>query len=112
MDSAFKNFVASLGLDARNPSEIGYPAALEKEKGPCVYWGFFHMSGQLYNAHDRKENVQDAVDLDKPLSFAMGYGVGLSRHVDLLEAGFPAPVVQLEFAVTLPWVLPEAVPDG
>jgi len=90
--------LVNLGIDPAQPAEI-YQAGPSQD-GKVLYEGFFHLVGRLL-AGDR-ERMAEAED---------GFCYFLHDAAARVPKVFATqPVVQFEFHVPLPWVLPGTCP--
>ncbi|MDE6642276.1 MAG: hypothetical protein K2K63_17335 [Acetatifactor sp.] len=76
-----KCFFNSIGVDIKKPAEVYVNSA--HSDGSLLYGGFYHLCG------------------------TNGFYVSFQEDCSLVEADFPAPVLQMEIEATIPWVLQE-----
>ena len=107
-DVEVKEIFAAFGADMKKAAEVwGY---FVKEKGKMEYHGFYHLCGRLLEGGFLYQRVADKqyMMMDDCMHVVNeNFQIGFAEEIQLLEEGFPEPVVQLEFSITLPWVLEE-----
>jgi len=97
-------FIASLGIDVRKPAELAH---YNREQSGLHYTGdWFHLVGEIRSGADAwiatGENSWGTAfeQLGDEIEF------GFTRHLALLRDPFRLhPVIQLEFATRVPWVI-------
>lgn len=104
---SFRHLASLLGIDLAKPAELchyGNPG------DDCPTGGWFHFVGNLREGSDAWKQVGQASwvgDLERYLGKSE---LGFSNSIALLPDSFQGhPVVQLEFHVTVPWVLGHSV---
>ena len=88
-----------LGIDAARPNHVSY--FLREEDGQYLAIGNYHFCGTLVKGEwctmeDWNETNTAEVD---------GMQLGLSKEMELLPDNFPAPAVQVNFEIIMPWLL-------
>lgn len=91
------DFFTMLGIDPRKEGEfiewgidnIGH-----------LYTGFYHLVGKIINKPNKAKDFDDlkAIEIDN-------FKFYFTDDLDLVPKNFPKPVIQLNFEVTLPWLL-------
>ena len=95
------NFFESLGVDIRKAAE--WAASHTNKNGKVFYTGFCHLNGTILNGDSSEHRVHMIQILnDLQISF--------QNDCYLLEKDFPSPMIQMEFVLFVPWVLPEENP--
>ena len=96
----------ALGVDRTKPAEAYVNCA--NPDGTLFYQGFYHLCGRILAGDRSQEQSADGFFAGfRWVQLTDSFSVGFFADCDLLEDGFPAPVIQLEIAAHLPWVLPE-----
>jgi len=94
------NFFSSLGIDPKKEGEfMEYEAASNMH----LYQGFYHIVGSIITGQSRVIERWATLSLIKIGNFEFAF----NDNLDLVSENFPKPVIQLEFEVTLPWLLNE-----
>ena len=105
---AVKDLFSMLGADPKKCGGEVYVWTTEEEGRALWYGGFYHLCGTLLKGECKKP-VEKGVSLDADAWYPVtgGYSVGFTAGADLLEDGFPAPVVQMEIDFhSVPWTIP------
>ena len=95
------NFFESLGVDIKKAAECA--ASHTEENGKVFYGGFCHLNGTILKGDASERTIQMVRILDD-------LEISFQNTCYLLEKDFPSPVIQLEFCLWVPWVLPEENP--
>lgn len=105
LPQSVRDFFAGLGVDMQKACEC-YVNGPKDEK-TLLYGGFYHLCGKiLAGEHAWKDAGNGSRWNEKAAYFITpNFQVSFSTDVALLEAGFPQPVIQLEFLADIPWVL-------
>lgn len=103
-----KAFFESFGIDFGKPAEIYASHACDADT--LFYGGFYHICGTILEGRDAWiQTGEKSYRLDETYSIDLteDFSVYFTNDVQLLEEGFPSPVIQLEIFGPLPWVLEE-----
>ncbi|SNS90022.1 hypothetical protein SAMN05446037_102639 [Anaerovirgula multivorans] len=96
-----EEFFSKLGIDPLKEGE--FIEFGEIEPGIRHYSGFYHFVGNIIDGPKFS-----SLHWDKEKMLKVGsYFLGFSDEIELLPNDFPKPVVQLEFEVSLPWIIEE-----
>lgn len=99
MSSKFIALLAALGIDPKMPAELSeFPS---NEEGLHTYLGFYHFTGTIIEGELTTSSTWKESNTLKLDNFTIGF----STELMFVPEDFPAPVLQLEFEVDLPWVL-------
>lgn len=101
-------FFEKLGVDIRKVCEVyvycTYP------DGTLYYGGFYHLCGKIVQGESawvpENENLAHWDNMNT-YSITGDFKISFQTECNLLEDNFPQPVIQMEIAARLPWVLPE-----
>lgn len=112
MPKLVTGFLRRFGIDPAKPAEMSVVHAPDKE---CVlYDGWYHIcgtiqcsDGQWYQIGKVEQKKGKCDWGDRNAGSLMMY---FSKSRDLLPAGFPEQVIQVNVMCTLPWVLDEENP--
>lgn len=102
-------FIASLGVDRRKPAELAHYG---EESGLHITGGWFHLVGEIRSGADAwiplGENSRSAAfeKLADEIEFGFTCQLALVRDPFKLH-----PVIQLEFATRVPWVIAAPKPE-
>lgn len=110
LPASIRAFFDRLGVDMKKVCEC-YVNAANKD-GTLLYGGFYHICGSLLTGESAWQSISEAHAFwNDEAAFAVtdSFRVSVHNGIDLLEDGFPLPVVQLEFSADIPWVLDEEV---
>lgn len=101
-------FFAALGIDMRKICE-SYVNCVNNDE-TLLYGGFYHVCGTVSGGSD--SCAPAASDGEDDLTFPVSDDMHISfrESCDLLEKGFPLPVIQLEISANIPWVLEKENP--
>jgi len=111
LPDAVQEFFRSFGVDQKKPAEMS--AMFSKDGNATYYNGFYHICGKILEGREPMVKVDEKrYELDEryvvhPDGESSAY---FTEEVYLLDKSFPAPVIQLEFDCTLPWLLDEKNP--
>ncbi|MDQ3929314.1 MAG: hypothetical protein M3328_09220 [Chloroflexota bacterium] len=97
----FLHLCDTLGLDPVKAAEV-YELCRNRD-GTHLYGGFYHLVARILQGAD--SSLAPAGRAYARL--AEHYAAGFTEDVVLVPAGFPEPVLQLEFDARIPWVLEE-----
>lgn len=94
------DFYTMLGID---PQKEGEFMEFETDTDKHLYMGFYHLVGEIVKRPSARIRKWDDLNI---------IGIGnvkfiFTDELDLVPEIFPKPVLQLEFEVTLPWLLEE-----
>ncbi len=106
LDMAVVKFFAELGVDIKRVCEC-YACCTNKD-GTLTYGGFTHVCGTLLEGDSAWQNInEDHLYLEEAAMFSLtpDFQVSFQEEIDLIEEDFPRPVIQLEFAANIPWVI-------
>lgn len=111
---AVLDFLASLGIDPRKPTEVFDVMGQLDENGQVWYAGFYHLCGKIIHEESRLAPLPDA---ESPAHWNNGhthkpdpdfpFQVSFEEDIHLLPETFPTPVLQMEIDTRLPYLLPE-----
>jgi hypothetical protein len=100
LPGTFLTALEDMGINLLHPAEaIEYP---NLKTHLHLYEGWYHVVGHI---HAAPSVVLDPYGRREIIS---GVEVRVSDTLALLPEGFPTPAIQVEFFVSLPWVLDEA----
>lgn len=102
MSSRLKGALISLGADPQKPAEVYDVETLDD--GSVIYGGWYHVVGEMLTGMDAMQPTNDHRWRLSLREIEDDVRVGVTRQHDA-ESGFPAPCLQVEFWVRLPWVL-------
>ncbi len=98
-----------LGISPNGEVEVYHLARLAP--GRHLYGGWFHFVGSILSGADAMKQVAENIwqpDLEK---INENFSLGFSSRLGLVRAPFAGPpLVQLEFAAKVPWILPSTEP--
>ena len=108
-----KCFFNSIGVDIKKPAEVYVNSA--HSDGSLLYGGFYHLCGTILNGEsawvkqnaDNKDSTASYWKHSKTHPILNGFYVSFQEDCSLVEAGFPAPILQMEIEANIPWVLQE-----
>ena len=101
LPESFKSVFSQLGIDMKKTPEC-YLNTMNQD-GTLCYGGLYHVCGSIIDGAVSAEEINHhgfpyfSVSPDLKICFI--------NEIALLEAGFPEPVVQLEFVANIPCVL-------
>ncbi|MCF8564606.1 hypothetical protein LLE49_07585 [Alicyclobacillus tolerans] len=105
-----RSFFTELGVDPRyNAGELY--GMMYNGDGTYLYGGWCHIAGELVDGADCKIPVPER--LGKGFTFHLVHvnedhsdlRVGFTRDLVLVRNDFPQPILQLEYNLSVPWVL-------
>lgn len=107
-----KAFFQGLGVDPKKPAEA-YVNCSEENGKKLFYGGFYHLCGMILTGDNAWETQEvdgittiSYINEDYLYEIADGFNVLFSAAGEaLLEDGFSAPVVTMDFEFHVPWVL-------
>ena len=100
MPEELKVFFKKMGTDLAKPSECF--VYYKDEDGQLLYGGFYHLCGAILEAPEG--DVSEGQE-DRMYTVNEDFKISFLKEVDLLEEGFPEPVIQMEFLARIPWTL-------
>ncbi len=106
---AILDFFVALGIDIRKPCEV-YVNCAEHNGRMMFYSGFYHLCGTVLEGESAWVPTSQSVshwEENKTFELAEGFYICFQTECDLLEQGFPLPVIQMEISFHVPWVLPK-----
>ncbi|MBR3356999.1 MAG: hypothetical protein IKG46_04140 [Solobacterium sp.] len=99
-----KRFFADLGVDLKKICEC-YTLSTGPDGWVC-YGGFCHICGILLKGNESFYRIRDNSNpINHKPAAKRNYWAAFSDRADLLEDGFPMPVLQIDFKLDVPWVL-------
>ena len=100
-----KEFFEKLGADPKKAAELMVWVAEDGGKS-LWYGGFYHLCGSITNGKDCKTPARGEIThTGSGYRIAEGYSAGFTSSADLVEDGFPGPIVQMEIDFhRVPWV--------
>lgn len=99
-------FLQQFGIDPAKPAEVYIHYAPSRDT--AFYGGFYHVCGRiLKGTNPWIQTGKKSFSLDERyrVHLSENCSVFITDEIQLLEDGFPAPVVQIEIEFILPWVL-------
>ena len=109
LSPAIHAFFSQLGVDICKAPDMSAMYG-EPERQILHYWGFYHLCGNILageNPWVAESHGCTHWDPEKAYEVAPGCRVGFSEMCALVEEGFPAPLIQMEVEIEVPWVLEE-----
>ena len=91
------------GIDPRKEAEVYQ--CMKNEDGRHLYGASYHLVGELMVDEDYIASEDDLYKRDGLYLLFKDYCIRFSSDVVLVPESFPRPVIQLEFQVTIPWVV-------
>ncbi len=104
-------FFDSLGIDMKKIREV-YVNCSHDDK-TVYYGGFYHLCGTVLEGESAWKPVNSSLShWDEELTYKISdnFNVSFSNACHLVEENHPLPIMQLEIAADLPWVLEEDNP--
>ena len=104
------NFLESLGIDPRKPTEVYDVMGQLDEDRKVWYNGFYHVCGVRLQGEDAWVGIaEDLMHLDENRMYAVdeSFKVSFEEKALMIHKAFPEPVLQMQISTRLPWVLPE-----
>lgn len=83
-----------IGADIRKAAEV-YVNAVNPD-GTLFYGGFYYVCGRLLDGNS-----------SEPYILQKDFQISFQTECDLVGPGFPKPVLQVDIAANVPWVLKE-----
>lgn len=109
VDDDVKAVFQKMGIDMKKAREVWGNS--EPKKSKMCYSGFYHVCGRVLEGGFVWEEINDHMSylIEEKSMFSINedFKIGFADRIDLLEEGFPEPVVQLEISADIPWVLEE-----
>lgn len=106
----FLSFLEKFGIDPEEPAEV---SAVVSGNGKVYYDGWFHICGTILEGKEAFVQIAPRctqVNPDYQLHIGEDYTVFFHNQIGLLREDFPRPVIQMEVAMYIPWVLDEKDP--
>lgn len=106
LPQAVIRFFADLGIDLRKVCECYVNCV--NEDGTLLYGGFSHVCGTIIHGRSAWKKINEGSlcwEENETFSVSPDFHISFQEEIDLPEADFPQPVIQLEFSARLPWVL-------
>lgn len=103
------NFLESLGIDPRKPTEVYDVMGQLDEDGKAWYNGFYHVCGVRLQGEDAWVGIaEDLKHLDENKMYTVdeSFKASFEEKALMIHKAFPEPVLQMEIDARLPWVLP------
>lgn len=97
------SFFTSIGIDMKKITEVY--AMTTNPDSTVLYGGFYHLCGAILQGEDAY--VNGMWDYSKAYTISKDFYISFREKCDLVEEGFPKPVIQLEIVANIPWVLEE-----
>ena len=108
LSEAPNGVMEKMGVSPEKPAEIFVNGL--NDDGSVFYGGFYHLCGRILEGRKSSWNAsRQCWDIGE-LSFeklGIEYRAAFTEDIDLLEDGFPEPVVQMEILADIPWLLKE-----
>jgi hypothetical protein len=82
------------------------------DDGSLFYGGFYHLCGRIVACTEEQKNLWHkghGFDSDEFVSLTENFRIAFSENKDLLEEGFPTPVIPMEIFANIPFLLPEKI---
>jgi len=101
-----KGVMEKMGVCSEKPAEIFVNDL--NDDGSAFYGGFYHLCGRILAGRRSSWNASKQCWDISDLSFGelgKGYRAAFTEDIDLLEDGFPEPVIQMEILADIPWLL-------
>lgn len=92
-----------LGIDPRKEAEVY--ECMKHDDGRHLYGTSYHFVGTLILDEAYQDSLDDGYRRDGQYILFEDYSIRFNDDVVLVPDGFPSPVLQLEFQVTIPWKL-------
>jgi len=92
------DFFNLLGIDPRKAGEISEFG--KQPDGTHLYISFYHIVGRIIAGLGSEDNKELAYNID-------GFGIDFSEELDLVQEAFPAPTIQVNIEMHLPWLVGE-----
>lgn len=108
-------FFTQLGIDPEKAAEVWVHCA--NSDATLKYGGFYHLCGTILKgtsawvlvSRSKKSSVSHW-DESLTLQITDHFQISFQDQCNVLEEGFPTPVIQLDFLADIPWVLEEPNP--
>ena len=107
MSREVKSFFWKLGVDILKAPDMSVYYG-NSEKQTLFYNGFVHLCGEILKDGALRTIVtpnQTQIEAESWYVIAEECSVMFTKDCALLESGFPAPVIQMEVCMDIPWVL-------
>lgn len=108
---AVQDFFRQLGVDIGKPAEA--TAYVSRDGTLTFYDGFYHICGSILKTPKlfiQMDEKHFRLDKDATIKLTTDHFLYFTDKCALVEAGFPAPIIQLEIQGDVPWVLDEPNP--
>ena len=95
-----------MGVRPEKPAEAFVNG--ENADGSMFYGGWYHLCGQILEGSGAGSKDSSGNCAISELCFeelGKGFRVAFTERADLLEEGFPEPVIQMEIMADIPWLL-------
>lgn len=108
------HFFDAIGINIKKPAEVY--TNITNPDNTVFYGGFYHLCGELLAGDSAWVGESSKEEQDLTVSHweqantypvTRDFYVSFQKECALVEEGFPAPVLQLEIAANIPWVLEE-----
>ena len=106
LPEAVRAFFGSLGIDLKRIVECYVNC--KNEDGTLLYGGFCHVCGTLIQGKSAWVNISEThayYDFDLAYHLNDNFCISFQEECHLVEEGFEAPMLQIEFEANIPWVL-------
>ncbi len=106
LPNAARAFFDDLGIDLKKIAECYVNC--KNEDGTLLYGGFCHVCGTLIEGENAWVSISEThsyynTNLAYPLSD--NFRISFQENCFMIEKQFKAPILQIEFEATIPWVL-------
>ncbi len=99
------DFFAQLGVDICKAPDMSAMHG-EPDRQILHYWGFYHLCGTIIDGVNVR--VADGlIDPEQMYEVVPSCRIWFTDQCALLEPEFPAPIIQMEVEIEVPWVLEE-----
>ena len=109
LPAKLRALLSELGIDARWPAEVSHYGT--DATGRHTYHGWYQFVGEALTGRDGWREVTPTSWTENFEQLGDGLSLGLTTRTALVHAELSGqPLLQLDFGVSLPWVLAEAEP--